>query len=81
MTDGFSHSRSLAYASLITVLPGIIATVGIAVGLGAESLRDTVTDLIDDVAPGASGRILSEALQQGEVASRGGCSFVASGRS
>lgn len=75
VADGFSHARSLAYASLITVLPGIIATVGIAVSLGVDSFRDTVTDLIEDVAPGASGRILSDALQQGEAASRGNGAF------
>ena len=70
--DGFSHARSLAYATLITVLPGIIATVGLATGLGIGSFRQTITDLIQDVAPGDSGTLLTDALQQGASSSRGG---------
>ena len=63
--DGFSHARSLAYATLLTVMPGIIALVGISTGAGVDSFRDSVLDLIDDIAPGESGKFLSDALNQG----------------
>ena len=63
--DGFSHARSLAYAMLLTIVPGIIAVVGFATVGGIGSFRDTVTDLIDDLAPGASGAFLTDALSQG----------------
>ena len=63
--DGFSHARSLAFATLITILPGIIAIVGLATVLGIESFSEAVEDLIEDLAPGASGEILTDALGQG----------------
>lgn len=68
--DGFTHARSLAFALFLTILPGVIALVGLATFAGVESFRKGVTDLIDQVAPGASGAILTDALSQGTETSR-----------
>lgn len=68
--DGLSHARSLAFSTLLTLLPGVIALVGLATFVGVESFRQGVSDLIDGVAPGASGSILTDALSQGSQTTR-----------
>jgi YihY family inner membrane protein len=68
--DGFSHSRALAFQTTLTVLPGLIAIVGLAAVLDAQSFTRVVQDSIAQVAPGAVGDILTDALRQGTRAAR-----------
>jgi YihY family inner membrane protein len=63
--DGFSHSRSLAFQFTLTLLPAVIAVVGLAAALGQEDFTQVVRDMIRDLTPGATGEILTEALRHG----------------
>ena len=63
--DGFSHSRALAFQATLTLLPALIAVVGFASAIDEESVRRVVEATIRDVAPGAVGDLLTEALRQG----------------
>jgi YihY family inner membrane protein len=66
--DGFSHSRALAFQATLTLLPAVIAVVGLAAALGVESFTRVVRETIEQLAPGAVGDILTEALRQGTSA-------------
>ena len=63
--DGFSHSRALAFQFTLTLLPALIAVVGLAAALGQEDFTRVVRDTIRDLTPGAPGDILTEALRHG----------------
>ncbi len=63
--DGFSHSRALAFQLTLTILPGLIAVVGLATALDQDTFRRVVQDTINALAPGAVGDILTDALRQG----------------
>jgi YihY family inner membrane protein len=63
--DGFSHSRALAFQITLTLLPALIAVVGLAEALGQETFRRVVQETINALAPGAAGDLLTEALRQG----------------
>src|SRR5687767_7805283 len=68
--DGFSHSRALAFQTTLTLLPAMIALVGLAAALGIESLTRVVRETIEQVAPGTIGDVFTEALRQGRSAAR-----------
>ncbi len=68
--DGFSHSRALAFQLTLTILPALIAIVGLATTLEQETFRRVVQDTINAVAPGAVGDILTDALSQGSTSAR-----------
>lgn len=68
--DGFSHSRALAFQVCLTLLPAIIAVVGLAAALDQETFARVVRETIAELAPGAVGDILTEALQQGTRSAR-----------
>lgn len=63
--DGFSHSRALAFQMTLTVLPTLIALVGLTASLGDGKTRKALAGTIDQIAPGAAGDILRAALAQG----------------
>ena len=66
--DGFSHSRALAFQTTLTLLPALIAVVGLAAALDQDGFTRVVRDTIQSLAPGAAGDILTEALRQGSTA-------------
>ena len=68
--DGFSHSRALAFQATLTLLPALIAMVGLAAALDQESFTRVVTEIVDDLAPGAAGEILTDALRHGTASAR-----------
>jgi YihY family inner membrane protein len=68
--DGFSHSRALAFQATLTLLPALIAVVGLAAALDQETFTEVVTATVDDLAPGAAGEILTDALRHGSVSAR-----------
>jgi YihY family inner membrane protein len=68
--DGFSHSRALAFQATLTLLPALIAVVGLAAALDQETFTRVVTATVDDLAPGAAGEILTDALRHGSAAAR-----------
>jgi YihY family inner membrane protein len=68
--DGFSHSRALAFQFTLTLLPAVIAVVGLAAALGQEDFTQVVRDMIRDLTPGVTGEILTEALRHGTESGR-----------
>src|SRR5918998_4162171 len=66
--DGFSHSRALAFQFTLTLLPALIAVVGLAAALDQDDFRRVVQETVNDLAPGAAGDILTEALRHGSGA-------------
>ncbi|MBI5105016.1 MAG: YihY/virulence factor BrkB family protein, partial [Solirubrobacterales bacterium] len=68
--DGFSHSRALAFQATLTLLPALIAVVGLAASLDQEGFRSATQETIDSLAPGAAGDILTDALRQGDASAR-----------
>ncbi len=68
--DGFSHSRALAFQVTLTLLPALIAVVGLAAALEVESFSRVVSETIEQIAPGAVGDIFTDALRQGTSAAR-----------
>lgn len=66
--DGFSHSRALAFQMVLTLLPALIATVGLARVLGQGSFSRVLQDTIRDLAPGPASDLLTQAFQQGSEA-------------
>ena len=66
--DGFSHSRALAFQITLSILPALIAVVGLAAVLDQETFTRTVQTTIEKLAPGAVGEILTDALRQGSTA-------------
>jgi YihY family inner membrane protein len=71
--DGTSHSRSLAFQVMLTLLPFMIAVVGLATALNIDQLRQLLTQTVDRLAPGPAGQIFTQAISQGaKSATRGG---------
>jgi YihY family inner membrane protein len=71
--DGFSHSRALAYQVMLTLLPFLIAVVGLATAMNVDELRQLFTQTVDRFAPGPAGQIFTQAISQGaKSAARGG---------
>jgi YihY family inner membrane protein len=68
--DGFSHSRALAFQITLTLLPALIAVVGLAAALDQDDFRLVVRDTVQALAPGAAGDILTDALRQGSTSAR-----------
>ena len=66
--DGFSHSRALAFQATLAILPALIAIVGLAAALDQETFRRVVQETVNQLAPGAVGEILTEALRHGSTA-------------
>ena len=67
--DGFSHARSMAYATTLIFLQGVIALVGLASMLGAGGARDLIVNTLRSVAPGPTGQVLTEAAGQAQQTS------------
>lgn len=68
--DGFSHSRALAFQVTLTLLPALIAVVGLAAALDVELVTRVVRETVMQIAPGAVGDIFTAALKQGTSAAR-----------
>jgi YihY family inner membrane protein len=63
--DGISHSRSLAFQVTLTMIPALIAGVGLATVLDQESIRHTMREVLVGLAPGQSQQVVAEAFKQG----------------
>jgi YihY family inner membrane protein len=66
--DGFSHARSMAYATTLIFVQGVIALVGLASVLGAGGTRDLIVNTLRAIAPGPTGQVLTEAAGQARQA-------------
>jgi YihY family inner membrane protein len=71
--DGTSHSRGLAFQVMLTLLPFVIAVVGLATALNVDQIKQLLTQTVDRLAPGPAGQIFTQAISQGaKSATRGG---------
>jgi YihY family inner membrane protein len=78
--DGTSHSRGLAFQVMLTLLPFVIAVVGLATALEVNQFRQLITQTVDRLAPGPAGQLFTEAVRQGaRSASRGGVAAMVVG--
>jgi YihY family inner membrane protein len=60
--DGFSHARALAFQFMLTLVPALIAAVGLARVLGQPEVSEIVSQTIRDLAPGPAGDTLTRAI-------------------
>jgi uncharacterized BrkB/YihY/UPF0761 family membrane protein len=62
--DGFSHSRSLAFAMSLVFMQGVIALVGVAIAFGQNNFSGTILAAIESAAPGPANDFLEYAFAQ-----------------
>ena len=63
--DGTSHTRALAYETILISLSGFLGLIGLASVLGIEQVRVTVQHMAATMSPGPSGKLLEQAARQG----------------
>ena len=68
--DGFSHARALAFQLALTIVPALITVVGLATALDQDAFTRVVREVLDDLAPGAAGDLITDALRQGSTGAR-----------
>ncbi len=66
LADGFSHSRALAFQFTLTLVPALIAVVGLAHELGQHNFSRIVSQTFRDLAPGPAGEVFTQAINQGD---------------
>jgi YihY family inner membrane protein len=64
VADGFSHARSLAYASALVFVQAIIAVVGLASAFGRGSFSRVIVRTLKAAVPGPGGKLLTQAVAQ-----------------
>jgi YihY family inner membrane protein len=64
--DGFSHSRSLAFATSLVLVQGLIVLVGLAAELGQSGFNRTILGAIGDGVPQPARGLLSYAFSQAQ---------------
>ncbi len=62
--DGFSHARSMAFATTLVLVQGLIAIVGLASVLGDATIARSVVRAIRAAVPGPASRVLTDAVTQ-----------------
>ena len=76
--DGFTNARALAFQFVLTMVPALIAVVGLARVLGQGEFSQILSETISDVSPGPAGEVLTRALRRGgESAEAGETALVA----
>lgn len=62
--DGFSHARSLAYATSLVFVQAIIAIVGLATAFGIGGANSVLVRTLNAAVPGPGGDLLTHAVKQ-----------------
>jgi uncharacterized BrkB/YihY/UPF0761 family membrane protein len=65
-SDGFSHSRSLAFLVALAAIQGIIALVGLASAFGGSGVRDVIVNAVKGASPGPVAGVLTQAVTQAQ---------------
>jgi YihY family inner membrane protein len=65
-SDGFSHSRSLAFLVALAAIQGIIALVGLASAFGGSAVSDVIVRAVKGAAPGPVAGVLTQAVTQAQ---------------
>jgi len=63
--DGFSHARALAFQFALTLVPALIAVIGLATALDQDTFTRIVREVLLEMSPGSAGDLITEALDQG----------------
>jgi YihY family inner membrane protein len=64
VADGFSHARSLAYATSLVFVQAIIAVVGLAGAAGNNGFSRVIVRTFTAAVPGPGGQLLTQAVTQ-----------------
>lgn len=67
-SDGFSHARSMAFATALILVQGVIALVGLASALDQGRVSEAIVGMLKDLFPGPAGTVLTDAVQQAHMA-------------
>jgi YihY family inner membrane protein len=67
--DGTSFARALGHSSITTLIPAVIATIGLVTTFHMPGLKSVLEDAARSFAPGPAGGILTEALAQAKPSS------------
>ena len=70
--DGFSHARSLAFATSLVLVQGLIAGVGLAVAFGGLRIGGVVIGALEGALPGPASGVLTGAVEQANKAGGSG---------
>ena len=71
-SDGFSHSRSMAFLGILLFVEGVIAAIGISQSLGNARFSAAIADALQSVVPGPAGSVLNQATRQAHRAASAG---------
>ncbi|MGH2737036.1 MAG: YihY/virulence factor BrkB family protein [Actinomycetota bacterium] len=63
--DGFSHSRALAYQIFLSATAGLIGMVALATAAEERDTRRVLEETLKGMAPGPTGKVLTDTFQQG----------------
>jgi YihY family inner membrane protein len=67
--DGTTYARALAHTSITTLIPAVIAVIGLVTTFGLEDMRRLLEDAATSFAPGPAGGILTDAITQAKPSS------------
>jgi YihY family inner membrane protein len=67
-SDGFSHARSMAFATALIIVQGVIALVGLASALDEGRVSDAIVGMLKQIFPGPAGTVLTDAVHQAHQA-------------
>jgi YihY family inner membrane protein len=67
-SDGFSHSRSMAFMISLAAVQGMIAMVGLASAYGDSGISDVIVRSVQGAAPGPVADLLTTAITQAQQA-------------
>jgi YihY family inner membrane protein len=62
--DGTTYARALGHSSILTLIPAVIAVIGLVTVFDLPGFRRVLEDAAASIAPGPAGSILTEALRK-----------------
>jgi len=68
-SDGTSYARALGHSSVLTLIPAVIAVIGLVTTFDMVRFRGVLEDAATSFAPGPAGGILTEALAKADPSS------------
>lgn len=77
--DGFSFARAMGFQIVLTLIPGMIFIVALAVRLGEGRMQSLLREGVTTLAPGPASEIFLRALEQGSSAGRGNLIAIVAG--
>jgi YihY family inner membrane protein len=67
--DGTSYARALGHSSVLTLIPAVIAVIGLVTTFDMPGFKGVLEDAAQSFAPGPAGSILTEALAKAQPSS------------